>query len=547
MSSAHSAYDDADFDDSLFPAYANYIKGVETPWYEPHDLRPSYLPYPNAGPIPYTNSMPSRQVAGVPSDVDIRGGSSVIDLCSSSKHPQLGSLNQPEILRFAPPPPMPRAPTPGSSKHQQVVSSAEITRQKLLQASLQRSGAATPPMLVSRNGSSEKRRMPARQATHPSLMRSSSATDIDSQSGIMPPSVRSLPSFAALPTPTRPQTHLSPQEQQQSSQMPSTPLIRPGEILSDPRYKDAPLSNLKRIDTQITGLYDIAHGHPDPESRRLALIEIAASSAKMHRMVYNREQQLGKIPSAHGYEQAMGSPQYEAQVLLQQHIQSMPRQAPVQRLPQQYAYPGAEHLLPNIPPTISSDLRGTIDAQLPEYIQACRLLAASHVDLEGAARRDAAQTWQNDFRAVLPPAGLQYLNEEVAKVMSRQNVANQQPQLAAVQAPQPHFAQQVYPHPNVPSHQDMPSHPNTPTQANSITEPLRGYIFATLPKYFGAVRACMPLPTAANTALQQQARSFMQRFKATVPPEGHEFMEEIVRRMIIESNEGRDPMALLRI
>jgi hypothetical protein len=61
------------------------------------------------------------------------------------------------------------------------------------------------------------------------------------------------------------------------------------------------------------------------------------------------------------------------------------------------------------------------------------------------------------------------------------------------------------------------------------------------------VRARMLPSTPANAALQQQAHAFMQRFRATVPNEGHEFMDKIVRRMIIESNEGRDPMALLQI
>ncbi|KAH3982160.1 hypothetical protein HBH52_075720 [Parastagonospora nodorum] len=572
MSSAHSEYDDADFDDSLFPAYAKYINGVETPWYEPHDRRLNYLPYTDAGPIPYTNSMPSRQVTGTPANFNIRNGPSVLDLRLSSNHPQLGRLVPPETLRSAPPRPRTRAPaqsTPGSTKHHQAVSSAEITRQKLLQASLERSGATTPPMLVGRNGSSEKRRMPARQATHPSLLRSSSATDKDSQAGIMPPSGRPLPSFAASPTPVRPQAHLSPQEPRQSGQLPSTALIRPGEILSDPRYKDAPRSNLKRIDTQITGLYDIAQGHPDPEFRRQALIEIAASSAKIHRMVFDRDQQLGKMPpggetrkQAHaqaqysqyrsaqsasphdqpqgfsdGYEQAMPSPQYEAQVLPQQHIQSMPHQAPVQQLPQQYAHPEPENLLPNTPPNISGDLRGTINAQISKYIQSCSLLAASPADPEGAARRNAAQNWQNDFRAFLPPAGLQYLDETVAKILSYH----------PVQAAQPHLAPQVCPHPSMPSHQNVPSHPYAPDQAGVIAEPLRRYIFATLPKYFGAVRARMLPSTPANAALQQQAHAFMQRFRATVPNEGHDFIDEIVRRMIIERNEGRDPMALLQI
>jgi hypothetical protein len=525
--------------------------------------------------------MPSRQVIGAPADVNTRDSPSVLDLRPSCNHPRLGRLVPPETLRSAPPPPRTRAPaqsTPGSTKHQKAVSSAEITRQKLLQASLQRPGATTPPMLVSRNGSSGKRRMPARQATHPSLLRSSSATDIDSQAGTMPPSGWPLPSFAASPTPVRPKAHLSPQEPQQSGQLPSTALIRPGEILSDPRYKDVPRSNLKRIDMQITGLYDIAQGHADPESRRQALIEIAASSAKIHRMVFDRDQQLGKMSpggetrkQAHaqaqysqyrsaqsasphdqpqgfsdGYEQAMPSPQYEAQVLPQQHIQSMPHQAPVQQLPQQYAHPGPERLLPNTPPNISGDLRGTINAQISRYIQACTLLAASPADPEGAARRHAAQDWQNDFRAFLPHAGLQYLDDTVANILSRQDVANQQPH-HPVQAAQPHLAPQVYPHPGVPSHQNVPSHSYAPDQAGAITEPLRRYIFATLPKYFGAVRARMLPSTPANAALQQQVHAFMQRFRATVPNEGHEFMDKIVRRMIIESNEGRDPMALLQI
>ncbi|EAT91039.2 hypothetical protein SNOG_01390 [Parastagonospora nodorum SN15] len=375
MSSAHSEYDDADFDDSLFPAYAKYINGVETPWYEPHDRRLNYLPYTDAGPIPYTNTRTSRSAR----DTSFRSATAE-DSGASTIHPRL----------------------------YQAPSSCILCRDHKTEATAGFSGT---------------------------LWRYNS-------------------------------THAS---------------------RSQWFFREAPYaSTTSHTPFSATLLFCYRQRQP---GRNYAPERTAAPI-------------LCSFAYTNGYEQAMPSPQYEAQVLPQQHIKSMPHQAPVQQLPQQYAHPEPENLLPNTPPNISGDLRGTINAQISKYIQSCSLLAASPADPEGAARRNAAQNWQNDFRAFLPPAGLQYLDETVAKILSYH----------PVQAAQPHLAPQVCPHPSMPSHQNVPSHPYAPDQAGVIAEPLRRYIFATLPKYFGAVRA-----------------------------------HEIVRRMIIERNEGRNPMALLQI
>jgi hypothetical protein len=606
------------YDDNLFPAYANYIDGVNTPYYEAPESGLEPLLYPGAGPIPYTNSMPSKSMLYRRAQISlpphhgpiepafgdlpypgIQDGPSVLDLRLPLQYPELVTLIPPETLHFAPQPQPSRAPAlfaTASVKHEPAVSSAEITRRKLLGASLQHSGSIASPVLltpqplprtfgeqIGPNSTAEKRRMPARQATHPSLLRSSSATDIDSQAGTMPPSRRPVLSQADSSTPVRPQDQPPSQQLQQNSpgwlpdqlspasqlaalQLPPTPLIKPGELLSNPRDAAAPEANFRRMDAQITSLYNTALKHPHPESRKLALTHIATASTKVHNMVHDREQTLWKRqlePEAQrqvqaqaqnsrvrsavtrlsyvqpqdfpdGFEQPTMSPQHQPRLPVQRYLQQMPFQAPIQQLPQHNTTPAPETLPPHTPPSVPADLGGIIDGQVPKYVYANRLIATFRTDAKGIADRSAAQNWQKEFRARLPPAGRQYLDDKVAKMTACQNVANQLHQ--PVQAPQLQQHAQHYPEQILPSRQ-VPVIP--------IAEPLRLRINAELPRFFAAMNACSMPATAENAELQRQALNFQENFKANLPPEGHAYIEEIVHRMSIERCEGRDMMTAM--
>lgn len=621
MSSVCGEYDDAECDDSLFPAYTDYINGTDTRYSEGHAFNLHPLPHPELGPIPYTNSMPSRHLsmepmAAIPVGFGVPTSPAVLELRSPCAYPDLVKLIPPETLHYAPPPPRkPAYFAPSAVKQEPPMTSAEITRRKLLGASLQH---FTGPPVQSplqqfprkhaehalHDTSPQNRRMSARQATHPSLLRSSSTTDIDSQAGTMPPTRPRMLYSAHSPTPAGANIPSAVQQPLQQSfgrqpspvsrgpgplgpphgpRFSSTPLIRPGELLDDPRYATTPMSHRQRLNAQITELYDIAQHHPDPESRKQALAHIATRSAQVYRTTQEREQTLQRrqmedaaqrqvqadLHKLHArspemdnsrtepqgfpedYEQPMLSPQHQPYAFPQHYKQQMmehtlihqqPRQLPLQQYSEPYG-----HLQPQTPTLAHKDLRTLVDAQVPKFLVANRLINTSGTDAKGLADRAGAMNWQNSFRASLPPEGLRYLDEAVARMSARHSLSSHQPvqqhqPVQDYQPPHPPSLDQSHQQPYPSNETPQPQLPIIP-----VSEPLREHIHANLRLLFSAMRASSMPPTPNNAELQQQAQDFQRDFKATLPPEGHAYIAEIVNNMSIARAEGRDIMSVMPV
>jgi hypothetical protein len=595
MASFNGETDDADYDDSLFPAYTDYINGVDTGWHEAHEPGFNDLPYQYLAPILYTNSMPTRPISNEPTNTVPAGF--VLDLRSPPVHPDMVKLIGPETLH--PTPPSRRIPpsgTPYGGQHERPVFSAEITKQKLTGASVQQSTGVlmqsplyqAPHDLAGqllRNASPGPRRVPGRNATHSSLLRSSSATDIDNQAGAMPPSRSGMVKFEHPPSPADsgvylldqqvPQRYLgrqpNPAVQQPGqlaqphdlAQFSPIALLLPGELLNDPRYAAAPLAKRQEMYGQITELYSIVNHHPDPELRKHAHLNIAQNSAAVRRMVQNREEATrrrlmeeaaqrhvqpdmqrshARLPEMEnsfsvpqdfsaGYEQPTLSSQHQSYAIAIPHEQQQPQQVPQ---PHGNGLQGYSHT-----PAHFSYHDPVIDAQVMQYVLADRHIHNSATD---ARSRELAIHWQNSLRVALPPGGLRYLDQEVAKMHHGQN---------SHQPVQPHLSVQEH-HPNDLAQPDQPIqnlaqqyHANKSSQAwiphIAVSGALQQHIHSNLRQLCNAMRICGLPPTHENAEMQQKAREFLRDFKASLPADGHAYIEGLVNKMRMERAEGRNP------
>jgi hypothetical protein len=603
MPSYYGETGDVDHDDSLFPAYTDYINGVDTGWYEAPELSLDPLPYQGLAPIPYTNSMPSRHISIEPINTVPDGF--VLDLRPPPVHPDMVKLIGSETLCFAPPPRRVLAfSTPSGDQHDRPVSSAEITRRKLMGASLQ--PLTSLPMQSPlhqlphdlaeysfRHISPHPRRMPARQATHSSLLRPSSATDIDSQVGTMPPSkpgmFRSVHSSSPadsgvhLPDQQVPQEHLGRQTNPavqrlgQLAQPHGLPrlrpvsLIQPGGFPNGPRYAAASEPERQFINAQITELHKIANHDPNPESRKHAIIDNAKCNASVRRMVQEWEETTqrrlmeeaaqrhvqadmqrsrARLPEMENsfsapqnfpeaYEHPMLSSQYQSQAIAIPHEQQQSQQVPQPQRNDSYGHSKAQT------PTSRHNLVALINAHVLQYVLANRRIHSSWTD---AQSRENAINWQNNFRATLPPEGLQYLDQEVAKMHHGQDSHQPVQPHQSVQYHRPHhLAQPDQPTQNL----SKQYHANESSQASvprvAVTEALQQHIHTNLHRLFTAMRVCGLPWTPDNAEMQHKAREFLTDFKDSLPPEGYAYIEGIVNEMRIERAEGRDPLNAMRV
>jgi hypothetical protein len=432
----HGLVNDNDDADDLFPAYTAYIHGVDTQREE--SINFDALLYANSTrPIYYTNSMPSRSRPydpsrnapqlhpapeqwitnlGLESSSNLADGSSVLDLRLPSLYPDVVRLVPPQCVHLLPPsfsfhglaPPMATAP----------VSSAEMTRRKLLNAS-QRPNILAPPSQTSsqqvlyslrqqdRSGSyPDQCHVPARQATHPSLLRSSSATDVDSQLGRRPLSRPLTPLPLVPPTLSVGQLSL-PLARSQQGPLPSHPtaalnlpssFIRPGELLANPCYAAIPKPYRQQMDAQFIQLWSAAQQHLDHEAKNKALKQIRTSTAYVYEVLRKMEQ-LAQRPAQVNTQSSISQSQHterryahpsalpneqehkvqSSQSQQQTPSQQLEHQSPSSQYPQDTQWVQtnqAYHVshvprfppLTQTPPPILANLRAHIDAQIPIFL-----------------------------------------------------------------------------------------------------------------------------------------------------------------------------------
>jgi hypothetical protein len=495
---SHHLYD-PDFDDSLFPAYANYIYGIDT-----QVVEDEATPYPSSPqnyqlqPIYYTNSMPSRSAlyARVPNasianwklNADLEHAPPVRDLRSPLHDVDFVSLTAPQLV-------LPDSGLPGTSERLTLGVQApaqfpnvEATRPKLLDASQQQRRAAAAATLPSSSphqfrhnlkqqaeseGSPERRRMPARQATHPSLLRSSSATDIDSQIGFLPPPPR--PNFI-LESPTHPHAHavlppaLASQVPPQWSDNPtsqsavyvaphlatddlsSSDLIRSGQLLTHDRFKSLDASIRLRMDAELTQLWTIAQQHPDLSTRQQGFMRIQALSGSVHCRV---EEVALEQAQSHTHAQVSTSSLSPAQEIHdrllvwsdgQEGQAQVPRTPPEQQAhqitpqqsprfqPQLISRLSTPFDSPARPNSLTAEDRARIDAQVTNFVSNLKFANMTLPGTKARSQQVRARANCNAFFSSLDVEGKAYLQQAVQKLRAQHEAWQPHPTSAMQQA-----------------------------------------------------------------------------------------------------------------
>ncbi|KAF2029575.1 hypothetical protein EK21DRAFT_112785 [Setomelanomma holmii] len=598
-------WEDTQRDCSIFPAYTDYLYGL--------DLRPEvaaepglhpllYLPHWSE-PIRYTNSMPSRSMLygrapDAPHQMAAPDGSgppltgaskpSAVDLRSPPASSEMVKLISAELI--TPLPQSTRRPAANATPRRQPTASTETMREKLLNASQQRlatvnlvSESSSQRLLrnlkkqAQSSGSPELRRNPKRQATQPSLLRSSSATDVDSHLEYMTPHrpfMKSSPGLPTLPTslsslPEHPhcteqmllervKTSDSAQDadSNDSSRL-NIPFLRPGDLLADPCYAAAPRENLQTMNAQIGQYWHIAQNHPDALLRKQAMMEIQEASKRVYFMTQQWEQEAQMAVQARAqlmspqlpqnyvhppslpkeYEgKGHGGRQYPVQLqVTPQHYppqMSLPspleyqKQPVLHGLPLDQPFPPGDVRQRSVPHIIDCKVRANIEASIPNYLAANRLIEMPPTNDRMVAEQEQARTWQDHFRSQLPPEGQIYLDTLLAKVDATRQAASPLLQNLKRELQSPALRSQAHP-------------PEQQVQHEALGMYIRSY----LPKFFNALRIAQTSTNPSNieAAPQQQlARVWMEKFKASLPPQGHQMMEEIVAQMLQAQKEGRD-------
>ncbi|KAH7093486.1 hypothetical protein FB567DRAFT_609984 [Paraphoma chrysanthemicola] len=663
-------------DCSFFPAYTDYLFGLDVrpQVAEEPGLHPR-LYIPQFEPIRYTNSMPSRSVLynGAPdvpyhmvatsartmdadpaitSDPD--SGRLAVNLRSDPLVHHASVATSPEVV--APVPQNASRVTPTILSAEQVASSAETTRRRLLEASQRQRSPATSATLSSQrfvrnlrqqgesNGSPEQRGFSGRQAHHPSLAHSYFSTDVDGETGQTSTSITPLSSSSGSRVP--PTEHAAqpqqPQQQHhgrltnsiQSWQNPfvsssGVNILRPGDLFADPRYLAAFRENLHGMDATIAQNWGILEHHPDETARKQALTRLQAASVRVDVLI--QKWQLDTQMEAHAssrssphnsYEMRQASSHtqdssesYMGQTMRQQHFPvqyQLPQQSfpphldsalsqgsqqpqhglsllgsPIEPMHHEQAMSAAEktqHGLPESQPSTTHEdeqtleeaqtplrvrrwIKDVVEAGLPNYLAARRILSMPPNNPGIIAEQDRARTILANFRSKLGPDGQQYLVAIIAKIDANRIAASQHPQLKvptgqqsknpfikpepatnAQQSSQPYIKrEQMSPaqQPQPVLQLQPPQQPQPQSPTFSPQDAQRNHIRTLLPNFLGALRVVQtPVDSADPQAaqLQQAARNWMANFKAGLSPQGHAMLDEIVGKMMRAKSEGRDWM-----
>jgi hypothetical protein len=292
MDRTTSEYGYAD-DDSTFPAYTKYINGL-VERVESWDA--AGLEHGSDQGRETDADMPRYSAKSTAFSTlltqQTEEGPAVLDLRSPPSSPNMVKLIPPEHVQ-----PASLHDSSHSTMVAQAMTAAEMTRQRLLNAapvlSEDRAPAAqslhdyTPQHRS--NSIAEKHRVLQRQASHPSLVHSSSATDVDNHLGQLAPVSNHMRLPSDSPPPIHAQSSVSIQQPQQedtvrppgilSQQMAppspnhtaaqppkSLPAIRPGDLLTDPQFSIIPLATRHTADSKLRQFWAIAESHPDPQS-----------------------------------------------------------------------------------------------------------------------------------------------------------------------------------------------------------------------------------------------------------------------------------------
>jgi hypothetical protein len=332
------------------------------------------------------------------------------------------------------------------------------------------------------------------------------------------------------------------------------PLIHPGDLVTDPHYAAVPAPNREQIDAQLTQWWRIVQEYPDDESRKQALIQIQMASTQVHRMLEHMSPAqaltVHRTTSPQSYDQRavlqgnLDTENQADQLEYQPYSPRLEQRAHSQQFleySQQYQQSDTPHLPPpldskgysNTPPSISAAVRAHIDAELPKFFTATRFASMSLVDTKGQAEQAKARAYLKEFFSTLPVEAQPYLKHNLEKMWAQH--APSQPVYQPIRnSPTP--LTQPYPHP-----QQQQAVSQVPVV--DISHELRAYIDANLPRFFDAIR-CAASPDAQLVA-RQNANEFQTRFKASLPEEGHAYIQEIVERMAVAQREGRDMMSAI--
>ncbi|KAF1940992.1 hypothetical protein EJ02DRAFT_455535 [Clathrospora elynae] len=424
-------------DCDFFPAYSDYLYGPDTrpEAAEQPGLHPQIFPQVVA-PVRYTNSMPSRSWfyhtsdglananglansfaqpgnvalpaelgddggmgnAGLPPG----GGSSAseygIDMRSQLESP-LGALDPPQASR--------------------AISAAEMTRRMQLNAS-QRRPHLTPALLP--NPLQQSVRVTRQQApiqgsppAKPSLLRSSSTTDVDEQLlAQMATRNMGMLSPAASPAPMPP-----PAPPARSKQ---APLLRPNDLVNNPRYLFIDVGKRQQFNHMLNIRWNVFQNHDDSNLKRKAMMDIQSVSKMVYAAGEKFEEGKRRI------EEAQAQQTQQGYAHSQSLLASSPAPAPHQ-FDQQPTYSQIPHQSPRHPvqqtQPLNEQLRANIKANLPEL---WRCLQLTSIHLPSPTTPDAIQTkltalrWLESFKATLPHEGHAYC---AGLVHSMNKVANE--------------------------------------------------------------------------------------------------------------------------
>ncbi|OAL02058.1 hypothetical protein IQ06DRAFT_335059 [Phaeosphaeriaceae sp. SRC1lsM3a] len=383
----------------MFPAYRDYIRGTS--------MRQSidghhFIVIPGTDSSNVTTN--PEDVLG-PASYRRAPSPAVLDLRSPSSDSALTRLIPPESVHPAPSPSHDEGVTPTGS-----LVSAERSRRRLLETSQQRAPAvpqtSSQQLLHNLRQAASSRTTPrrrgklTRQATKSSLLRSSSATDVDSEPGQTAPSVFGSPDVFASPLARR--------------SVPIT-LIRPGEILNYVRFAVFPEHIRQQMNAQLAKLWIVANTDPEPSVRNAALAKISTASTQILKMLESQENAL-RTQSDQG-KQTAGLPKL---ILHQQQPRQDPyvEQPPVAQqsllLQGQCRSSARLQAQRDVPiAAVSDNVRHFVDAKIPEYFAAMRCVGQSAGD---SVMRQRAQTFLEKFNQALPPEGHNYLKEILQRV-----------------------------------------------------------------------------------------------------------------------------------
>jgi hypothetical protein len=305
MDPATSEHDYA-VDDSTFPAYTDYING----------LVEQVESWDAAGPVhdsdhgreTYANMFQYLAENTTFSIQQTEKGPAVVDLRSPPSSPNMVKLIPPEHVQ----PASPHGPSRPTMLAQDMTAAKTMRQTLLNDAPVQpRRKAAAAQSLHGQTPQrrSNNNRVLPRQASHPKLVRSSSATDVNSHLGQLPGGSNHVcllsdstahiyaQSSVSVQQPQREHTVRPPGVLSQQSAPPSSkhtaaqapkvlPLIRPGDLLTDPQFSLIPLATRQISNSKVEQFWAIVESHPDLQSRQVAAKQIQQGSMAVYRLIY---------------------------------------------------------------------------------------------------------------------------------------------------------------------------------------------------------------------------------------------------------------------